>query len=216
MPASIHCEMAQCQPLCPEDDLISTLIAAASHRYTPAAPSPLNPRSSIEPKSRKHAPHHRRPRSSRRKPAETPTERLLRRKAALAYERTTRLSPSLSPTHSTPPPPPPPRRKNGGTVVAARPCSSPEKGPAISCVANEARRAGQTRDKPLAVEWWEIRHRLLADVEGQPAAQLSGVRQRPASRQRLEILLMLVLLSACLTLLTVVGVDSLKGHYIAG
>lgn len=216
MPPSTYCEMAQCQPPCPEDDLISTLIAAASHRYTPAAPSPLNPRSSIETKFRKHAPHHRRPRSSRRKPAETPTERLLRRKAALAYERTTRQSPSPSPTPSTPPPPPPPRRKNGGTVVAARPCSSPEKGPAVLFVANEARRAGPTRDKPLAVEWWEIRHRLLADVEGQSAAQLSGVRQRPASRQRLEILLMLVLLSACLTLLTVVGVDSLKGHYIAG
>ena len=89
--------------------------------------------------------------------------------------------------------------------------------PPITSTAKEARPlTGSTRNKPLVVEWWEVRHRFLTDVEGQSATPLSGRREGPASRQRLEILLMLVLLSACLTLLTVVGVDSLNGHYIAG
>ncbi|ROW09462.1 hypothetical protein VMCG_02221 [Cytospora schulzeri] len=211
MPASTYCEMAQCQPICSKDDLISTLIAAAAaHRYAPTAPSPLNPRSNVETKPRKHAAHPRRPRSSRRRPAETPTEKLLRRKAALAYQQTTQHSPSPSP-----PPPPPP--KDAGTAVAGWPCESSEKGPSVTFAAREAQSTGFMRNKPLVVEWWEVRHRfLLTDVEGQSATQLSGFRQGPASRQRLEILLMLVLLSACLTLLTVVGVDSLKGHYVAG
>lgn len=204
MPASTCCEMAQCQPLCSNDDLISTLMAAASHRYTPTAPSPLNPRSTVEMKPKRHATHPGRSRSSRKRPAETPTEKLLRRKAAIAYQRTTQHSPS-------------PPRQDSDAVVTARPCGPSEKGPSSTFSAKEARPPpGCTKNKPVATEWWEIRHRFLADVEGQPATPLSSHRQGPASRQRLEIFLMLVLLSACLTLLTIVGVDSLKGHYIAG
>lgn len=197
--------MAQCQPLCSRDDLISTLFAAASHRYTPTAPSPLNPRSHAETKPRKHTVHPRRPKSTRKKTAETPTEKLLRRKAAIAYQRTTQHSPS------------PPPHKGTDVVATARPCDSSEKEPSIAFSAEEARPpTGFTGNKPLVVEWWEVRHGFLTDVERQSATPLSGRRQGPASRQRLEILLMLVLLSACLTLLTVVGVDSLQGHYIAG
>ncbi|KUI62960.1 hypothetical protein VP1G_10079 [Cytospora mali] len=204
MPTPTYSEMAQYKPVCSKDDLISTLIAAASsHRYTPTAPSPLNPTSNDDTKPRKHAARPKRLRPARKKSTETPTERLLRRKAAIAYERTTNQ-------RSTP------SRKDGATVIVARPRGPSEKGPSVTFAAKETTPMVPMRAGPPKVNWWEIRHSFLSDVERQPATQLSGLQQGPASRQRLEILLMLVLLSACLTLLTVVGLDSLKGHYVAG
>lgn len=220
MPDPTHCEMAQMhyQPLCPKDDLIATLIAAASsHRYTPAAPSPLNPRSSSSsgggggdgaPKPRRHAAARpRRARPTRKKPVETPTERLLRRKAAIAYERTT--------THNSPP-----HGGDGGvgpTLVAAHLCDLSEKRPPAAVATREVPSKWPKRAAgPIVVNMWQVRHDLLNDVERQSAMHLAGIRQQPAPRQRLEILLMLVLLSACLTLLTVLGLDSLKSHYVGG
>lgn len=214
MPKSTCCEMAQSrcrnntmraqyQTLCSTDDLIATLIAATSHRYTPAASSPLNPRSSSDSKPRKHAAARpKRPRPARKASSETPTERLLRRKAAIAYERTTKSSP-------TP-------RKDGSAVILTRLCEPPKKGPSATFAAREAPPTKPKETGPLVVSMWEVRHDLLTDVERQSAIRLSEPRHLAASRERLELPLMLVLLSACLTLLTVLGLDSLKGHYVAG
>lgn len=95
-------------------------------------------------------------------------------------------------------------------MAAARPGGSPEKEP-FSAGEERSPTESTTGDKPPLVGW-----RSLADMEAQSGTPFSGRRRVPESWQRLETLFMLVVLSACLMLLTVVGIDSLKGHYIAG
>lgn len=190
------------QQLCSRDDLIATLLAAAaSDRYTPSAPSPLNPKSNGEIRPKKNTARPRRLRPARKKPVETPTEKLLRRKAAIAYERSTKSSPP---------------RKDHSTLLVAQIGELSEKTPSVTIATNEASAVDSKGTGPLMVGVWKHRHDLANDVEVQSAAQLSVWRQRQACRQRLEILLMLILLSACLTLLTVVGLDSLRGQYVFG
>jgi hypothetical protein len=60
----------------------------------------------------------------------------------------------------------------------------------------------------------DVRHGWLSDVERQAASDFSLLQQNSSTRHRLQIALILSLLSVCSTFLTIVGLDSLRGHYL--
>ncbi|KAI3398831.1 hypothetical protein diail_8522 [Diaporthe ilicicola] len=189
--------------MCAKDDFIPALIAAAAQQYAPAAPSPLNPTSCGDKEPRRQSRRSTRPRPVRRKTSETPTERLLRRKAAIAYERTTAC--------------PSPSKDANTAVICTKICDSSAKGTSLAITAVET--PPETRTKTVTmfrvVKVGDIRHDWLSDVEMQTASDFSLLQQESSARHRLQIVLILSLLSVCSTFLTIVGLDSLRGHYLA-
>ncbi|KAK2614322.1 hypothetical protein N8I77_001161 [Diaporthe amygdali] len=187
--------------MCAKDDIIPALIAAAAQQYAPTASSPLNPTCCSDRESRRQSRRSTRLRPARRKTTETPTERLLRRKAAIAYERTTACS---SPT------------QNASTVICTKICDSSAKGSSLAITTVETPpTVHETGTMFRVVKVGDVRHGWLSDVERQAASDFSLLQQESSARHRLQIVLILSLLSVCSTFLTIVGLDSLRGHYLA-
>lgn len=188
--------------MCAKDDIIPALIAAAALQYAPSASSPLNPTYCSDKELRRHSRRSTRLRPVRRKTTETPTERLLRRKAAIAYERSTSCS--------SPP-------KEASAVVWSKTCDSLAKGSSLAVTTVETPPETHSDDGTMfrVVKIGEVRHGWLSDVERQAASDLSMLQQDASARHRLQIVLILSLLSVCSTFLTIVGLDSLRGHYLA-
>ncbi|KAL1876525.1 hypothetical protein Daus18300_002769 [Diaporthe australafricana] len=191
-----------CPEMCAKDDIIPAIIAAAAQQYAPAASSPLNPTYCGDKEPRRQTRRSTRLRPARRKTTETPTERLLRRKAAIAYERTT----------ACPSPP-----KDASTVIYTKICDSSAKGSSLAITTVETPPATHTDTGTMlrVIKVGNVRHDWLSDVERQAANDFSLLQQESSARHRLQIVLILSLLSVCSTFLTIVGLDSLRGHYLA-
>lgn len=188
--------------MCTRDDIIPALIAAAALQYAPSASSPLNPTYCSDKDLRRQSRRSTRLRPVRRKTTETPTERLLRRKAAIAYERTTACS--------SPP-------KAASTVICPNICDPSAKGSSLAITTVEIPSETHTETGTMfrVVKIGDVRHGWLSDVERQAASDFSLLQQDSSARHRLQIVLILSLLSVCSTFLTIVGLDSLRGHYLA-
>lgn len=188
--------------MCAKDNIIPALIAAAAQQYAPSASSPLNPTYCSDKELRRQNRRSTRLRPVRRKTTETPTERLLRRKAAIAYERSTACSP-------------PP--KDASTVICTKICDSSAKGSSLAVTTVETPPETHTETGTMfrVVKVGDVRHGWLSDVERQAASDFSMLQQESSARHRLQIVLILSLLSVCSTFLTIVGLDSLRGHYLA-
>lgn len=186
-----------------KDDIIQALIIAAAQQYAPSASSPLNPTYCGDNGLRKQSCRSTRPRPVRRKTTETPTERLLRRKAAIAYERTTACS--------SPP------KDASSTVICTKICDSSAKGSSLAITTVETTPEPNTEAATMfrVVKVGDVGHGWLSDVERQAASDFSLLQQNSSARHRLQIALILSLLSVCSTFLTIVGLDSLRGHYLA-
>ncbi|KAG8168138.1 hypothetical protein KVR01_003827 [Diaporthe batatas] len=187
-----------------KDDIIQALIVAAAQQYAPSASSPLNPTCCGDKGLRRQSCRSTRLRPVRRKTSETPTERLLRRKAAIAYERTTACS--------LPPP-----KDASSTVICTKICDSSAKGSSLAITTVETTPESNTEAATMfrVVKVGDVRHGWLSDVERQAASDFSLLQQNSSARHRLQIALILSLLSVCSTFLTIVGLDSLRGHYLA-
>lgn len=177
-------------------------------QYQSLAPSPLNPTlCESEIQMGRHIYRLRKARPVTRKmPEISPTLRLLRRKAAIAklqYERTLECSYPL---------------QNGVAAIV------PGCYEASSDVTE-----GERAEEPLptfivesgpmvqVVHLEYVRQDMAADIEKQAEVDLRLLRPSHGLRQRLQFLLVLSLMSACFTFLTVFGLDALRiGHYLAG
>jgi hypothetical protein len=190
--------------MCSKDNIIPALIAAAAQQHGPGALSPLNPTYGSDKGFRKQNCRSTRLRPVRRKTTETPTERLLRRKAAIAYQRTTACS-SPGPEDA------------GSTVICTRICDSSAKGSSLAITTVETTSQPQIEAGTMfrVVKLGDVPHGWLSDVERQAASDFSLLQQNSSARHRLQIALILSLLSVCSTFLTIVGLDSLRGHYLA-
>ncbi|POS77200.1 hypothetical protein DHEL01_v204397 [Diaporthe helianthi] len=187
-----------------QNDIIQALIVAAAQQYAPSASSPLNPTYASDKGLRKQSCRATRLRPVRRKTTETPTERLLRRKAAIAYERTAACL-------STP------KEDESSTVASPKIRVSPAKGSSLAITTVETTPEPNTDAATMfrVVKVGDVRHGWLSDVERQAASDFSLLQQNSSARHRLQIALILSLLSVCSTFLTIVGLDSLRGHYLA-
>ena len=188
--------------MCAKDDIIPALIAAAAQQYAPSASSPLNPTYCSDKELRRHNRRSTRLRPARRKTTETPTERLLRRKAAIAYERTTACS--------SPP-------KDTSTFICTKICDSSAKGSSLAITTLETTPETHTETGTMfrVAKFGDVQHGWLSDVERQAASDFSLLQQDSSARHRLQIVLILSLLSVCSTFLTIVGLNSLRGHYLS-
>ncbi|KAH8758412.1 hypothetical protein F5883DRAFT_151558 [Diaporthe sp. PMI_573] len=188
--------------MCAKDGILPALIAAAAQQYAPSASSPLNPTCCSDKGLRRQNCRSTRLRPTRRKTTETPTERLLRRKAAIAYERTTACS--STPKHAS------------STVICTKICDSSAKGSSLAITTVETTSETHTEAGTMfrVVKVGDVRHGWLSDVERQAASDFSLLQQNSSTRHRLQIALILSLLSVCSTFLTIVGLDSLRGHYL--
>lgn len=201
---------AQNKSTSPRDDIIMALLAATSKQYTPIVPSPLNPATcEKDAQMSRHAHRLRKARPVTRKAPEiSPTLRLLRRKAFIAHQhaRTTRCSPAV-------------QQERDKTIV-------PDSWGASTDVTQGARfeevmPAFIVDSGPCpviqVVHWDYVRHDMAADTEKQTEAACSLLHPSRGPRQRFQFFLVLALMSACFTFLTVFGLDALRiGHYLAG
>lgn len=210
----------------PTDDIIAALLAAASRQYTPVVPSPLNPTapsSAAAPEEnhdgdvrlgRRAAPHYR-PRRTRpavRRPPEiSPTLRLLRRKAASAlqaHERTATCPSCL--------------QQQQGSEVSAAPSHRGASGEAA-----ESEGPGVLMPTLIVesgpcsmiqiVRWDYVGRDSVSDIEKQTEAGFLSFRPSQGTRHGLQLLIILISISACFTFFTVFGLDALRfSHYLAG
>lgn len=195
----------------PRDEILSSLLAAASKQHTPIAPSPLNPTLCESDlilgrhiyQLRKTA----RPQVTRRPPEISPRLRFLKRKAYFEYQ--AHAEAHHHHRHHK-------RAAAGVVVVEEKRCRQGD-----SAEVEEEEDDGDDEYTPAAfiVESGSLlhvvqfdcarRHGLAADVE----KQIGGVQRLPrwqSPRQRVQFFLILCLMSACLTLLTVVSLSMLK------
>lgn len=212
-------------PPSPRDDIIAALLAAASRRYTPTVPSPLNPMAPssaaaaagnhdgdvrLGRRAGTHYPPRRTRPAARRPPEISPTLRLLRRKAAYArqaHERTATCPSCL--------------QQQGNEMTAA---------PGHRGVSGEAAKHESlgvfmptliVESGPCSViqivRWDYVERDGVSDVEKQTEAGFPSFRQREGTRPGLQLLIILISISACFTFFTVLGLDALRfGHYLAG
>lgn len=177
-------------------------------RYQSLAPSPLNPtlrESEIQMGRHIHSIRKARP-ITKKSPEVSPTLRLLRRKAAIAklqYERTLECSLPLQ----------------DGVMTVAPDCYEASSDVTEGARAQDIMPAFVVESGPLiqVVRMEYVRQDMATDLEKQAGADLRLLRPSHGLRQRLQFLLVLSLMSACFTFLTVFGFDALRvGHYIAG
>lgn len=196
----------------PHDEILSSLLAAASKQYTPIAPSPLNPTLCESDlilgrhiyQLRKTA----RPQVTRRPPEISPRLRFLKRKAYFEYQAHTQAHHN----HQQ-------KRAADGTGVVVieeggERCSSS----AAECEAGREEQDDEYTPAAFIVESGSLlhvvrfdcarRHGLTADVEKQLGAMHPPLPRW--QRQRMQFFLVLCLMSACLTLLMVVSLSLLK------
>lgn len=214
----------------PRDDIIAALLTAASRQYTPIVPSPLNPTAPFSSSAaavtseethggdvrleRRAGPHYRprRTRPSVRRPPEiSPTLRLLRRKAASAlqaHERTATCPSCL--------------QQQQGSEVSAAPSHRGASGEAA-----ESEGSGVfmptliVESGPCSliqiVRWDYVGRDGVSDIEKQTGAGLPLFRPSQGTRHGLQLLIILISISACFTFFTVLGLDALRfSHYLAG
>lgn len=180
------------------DDLICVLLL---RQYAPVAPSPLNPET-----TRGRSLHRTKKAALKvRKPPEvSPTLRLLRRKAAIAYRRTTTQSPPTLPLIN----------KARNAFILADDCeTSADVTDGMGTVDEEENlpAAFIVESGPLIqiVHFGCHRHHSTGDPEKQLPTR-SLFERWQGSRQRLQFLLVVCLMSSCLTFFSVVAFESLR------
>ncbi|CAN8102991.1 unnamed protein product [Discula destructiva] len=196
----------------PRDEILCALLAAASKQHTPIAPSPLNPtlcESDII--LGRHIYQLRKTRPVTRRPPEiSPTLRFLKRKAYFEYQ-------AHAAAH---------KRAGGGdtVVIEAEVVDECEESADVAdCCGEEG--AEERMPAALIVESGSLLHvvqfdyarrRLIADIEKQMTARRPLPRWK-SRQQRLQFFLVLCLMSACLTILTVFSLGALKTtRYLPG
>ncbi|KAF3767385.1 hypothetical protein M406DRAFT_328468 [Cryphonectria parasitica EP155] len=191
------------------ENIFAALLAAAAKQHIPIASSPLNPdlRES-DLKFGRQIRRMRKPRPVTRKgPELSPGLWLLRRKAALAHQRTKQSSPPL---------------KEDNTVVISELCEPlayMEEGD-ITDNLKDAMPAFVVESGPLThiVYAQYVQHDVTADLEKQAQGDLllPEPSQGEKQRQRLRFFFILCVLSACATLFTVFVFEMLRsGHYLS-
>lgn len=195
----------------PSETILLTLLATASRQHIPITSSPLNPdlcESNLE--FGRHVRRMRKPRPATRKgPEISPGLWLLRRKAALAHQRT-KQSPSLP--------------RAGDPVILSDVCDRPTvvEETDITESLSEAMPAliAESGPTPLVhiFQWEYVPDQGTSDLEKQIEGGFPF--SRPSQRQWQHLhprfFLILCLLSACATFFTVLGFNMLtSGHYLA-
>lgn len=204
----------------PRDDVLSSLLATASKQHTPIAPSPLNPTLCESDlilgrhiyQLRKTA----RPQVTRRPPEISPRLRFLKRKAYFEYQAHPEAH-CRHHHHSI-------RAGCGDGTAVVLVAEGEERciRSAADCEGGEQEDDGNSEYTPAAfiVESGSLfhvvqygcaqRHGLAADVEKQTRLGVPRPSPRWQSPQRVQFVLVLCLMSACLTFLTVVSLSMLR------
>lgn len=191
----------------PRDEILRSLLAAASKQHTPIAPSPLNPtlcESDII--LGRHIYQLRKTRPVTRRPPEiSPTLRFLKRKAYFEYQahEAQRNARKIAQQYSLQREEPHTATRTDleGNSTDVADCADGENMPATFIV----------ESGPLIqiVHFDYPRRSVAVDVEKQSVSHRPLPRWQN-SRQRLNLFLVLSFMSVCLTLLTVMGVSALK------
>lgn len=192
----------------PRDEILRSILAAASKQHTPIAPSPLNPtqcESDIILGRHIYELRKTRP-TTRRGPEISPTLRFLKRKAYFEYQQAHRAQRKVA-AHAT---------LGKGLVdlmdsADVADCCAEEEG-GDEHEGNERMPAAfivESGSLLHVVQFDYARRTLAADIEKQMMAHRPLPRwQTP--RQRLQVFLILCLMSACLTMVTVFSLGALR------
>ncbi|KAJ4415178.1 hypothetical protein N0V82_007479 [Gnomoniopsis sp. IMI 355080] len=191
----------------PRDEILRSLLAAASKQHTPIAPSPLNPTScESDIILGRHIYQLRKTRPVTRRPPEiSPTLRFLKKKAYFEYQahEAHRNARKIAQEYSL---------QCKGHNAGNEPDVDENSADLTDCADSEHMPATFIVESgPLIqiVHFDYPRQSAAVDIEKQ------GVTHRPhprwqSSRQRLKLFIILFLMSACLTLLTVFSLGALK------